>query len=256
VFPTLMRPGRLLALLLLVVAVAGGLWLWQRAGSSTPVSEESALREFREGRAPATGGGDGVPRPGVYAFRVEGWEKGGLGPLAVRRDLPGTARYVVRLVPGGFEDLLQLSKEHAEGVRYRSTREGLRATWRRTDVTFVGFGRDDRRGLRPPPLSVPSPLRVGLRWSAEYRADQLRVSTRSRVLRAESVRVGDRTLRAYVIRHDSVTTGPHPGTRVEVVWWAPAIALPVRWTIDGDTTGTVTFRVRASLELTSPEPRR
>src|SRR5262245_40633640 len=152
----LRHPVRLAAAVLALVAVGVGAWLWTRAHRSTPVSEERALESYRdevgggEARAPA-----GAPHPGVYTYRVSGWERGAAGPLGVRRDFPGEARYIVRALPGGFEGELDLSAEHVEGARYRATAAGLRETWRRTKVTFLGFGRDDRRRLAPSRLFMP-----------------------------------------------------------------------------------------------------
>ena len=48
------RPVRSIIIVVLVVAVGVGLWLWTRAGSSTPVSEETALADA-PGRRAATG---------------------------------------------------------------------------------------------------------------------------------------------------------------------------------------------------------
>ncbi|WP_217913734.1 hypothetical protein [Miltoncostaea marina] len=251
------RPLRLVALLAALAAVAAGLWSWQRAGSSTEVSADAAVRDFRR-----DGGGDaagpapaGVPRPGVYTMRQEGSERGGAGPLSVTRDLPGTARYVVRAVPGGWSEELLLSEEHVEGVRLRvDARGAAREVARRTHVTFLGVGRDDRREPRPAPLRLPRPLTVGRAWESAYRAGTLRVTARSEVLRAETVEVDGRPLTARVVRTVSDTEGAHPGRRTDVVWWSPALTLPLRWEIDMRITGVVSLRTRAALVLESTTP--
>jgi hypothetical protein len=249
------HPFRLAAAVLVLVVVGVGVWLWTRAGESTPVSEERALDTYRAEARGAEVREPGTPRPGVYTYRVSGWERGGAGPLGVRRDLPEEARYIVRPIRGGFQGELNLSAEHVEGARYRTTVAGLRETWRRTKVTFLGFGRDDRRRLAPSRLFMPARPRPGRAWNAAYRAGDLPVTVRSRVLRAEGVRVAGLELRTLVVQVDSVTGGAHPGTRRETLWWAPSLGLAVRQDLRMDVGGTVKLEVRAQLELESTAPR-
>jgi hypothetical protein len=254
VFPGLIRTRTLVVLGVLAVLAGGGLWLWQSARSSTPVSQEDALASFREQGGAAGTRGAGVPSPGVYTYRQRGTERGGAGPLGVSRDLPSEARYVITLTRDGYLEELDLSQEHVEAVRLRMTPAGSRAVWRRTKVTFVGLGRDDRRELRPPPLHLPRDLAVGRRWSGRYTAGELPVAFRSEVLRREPVEVAGRDLPAVVVRTIGDTGGVHPGTRTDTIWWSPALALPLRWTIDMEIRGPVTLDTSADLVLQDPTP--
>jgi hypothetical protein len=244
----------LVGLVVLLALAGAGFWAWRSASSSTPVSEEEALSSFREGAGAATTR-PGVPRPGVYTYRQTGEERGGAGPLSVTRGLPDEARYVVTTTAEGFEEQLSLSEQHIEGVRFRMTAEGSRAIWRRTDVTFLGIGRDDRRDLRPPPLHMPSRLPVGRVWSGRYAAGELPVSYRSEVLRREAVDVEGERLPALVVRTVGDTGGAHPGRRVDTFWWSPRLALPLRWTIGMEIRGTVTLDATADLRLETAVPR-
>jgi hypothetical protein len=250
------RPLRLVGLLVLVGLIVTGVWLWHRAGESTPVSERRALDAYRAAAAASDSPRrSGVARPGVYVFRVTGSERGGVGPLTVGRGLPSEAPYVVTITPGGFQAELDLSDEHIEATRYRVGPRGLQEVWRRTDVTLLGVGRDDRRDVVPPALRVPLRPRVGQRWTAHYRAGDLPVAVAARVLRATSAEVDGRRLPAVLLRVRSVTGGAHPGTRTETVWWSPGLALPLRWAIDMRIHGTVKFTSRSTLVLTSTDPR-
>lgn len=254
-FPSVV-PRKVLVALVVVLALAGvGIWLWLAAGSSSPVSEEAALESFRESGEVGDDARPGVPRAGVYTYRQEGTERGGAGPLGVTRDLPDEARYVVTATPEGFEEELSLSEEHIEGVRFRMTGEGSRAVWRRTDVTFVGIGRDDRRELRPPPLHMPRRPAVGETWSGRYVAGELPVAYRGEVLRREAVEVGGERIAAVVVRTVSDTGGAHPGRRTDTTWWSSRLALPLRWTIDMEIRGTVTLDTTADLRLEALDPR-
>lgn len=257
-FPGLIaRPLRAAAVLVVLLAVGAGLWLWDRAGSSTPVDEDAAVRAFREGGGAAgqASPAPGIPRPGVYAFRQSGSEEGGAGPVSLSRDLPARALYVVRLVPGGYAEELDISEEHVEGLRVRVGPGGTRQLSRRTKVTFLGVGRDDRRDLRPPPLRMPRPLTVGRAWGGRYTAGELPVEFRSEVVRADAVEVGGRRLAVRVVRTVGDTGGVHPGRRTDVIWWSPALSLPLRWEIDMEIGGPVSLRTRATLQIESVEPR-
>jgi hypothetical protein len=249
-----MTLGRVIAVILVLAIAGAAVWAWREARSSDPVSREEALSQYREGAGGPRAARPGVPRPGVYTYRQSGSERGGAGPISVRRDLPGEARYVATPLSRGFQEQLSLSEQHIEAVRFRVTRDGSWATWRRTDVTFVGIGRDDRRALRPAPLHLPRRLSVGLAWSGRYTAGELPVSYRAEVLRREAVEVGDRRLPSFVVRTTSDTGGAHPGRRVDVFWWSPRLALPLRWTIDMEIGGTVSLDSTADLRLEAAEP--
>lgn len=234
--------------------LAAGVWAWNAGRQAHEVSEGAAVEGFRErGRAPADGAG---PAPGVYTYLQSGREEGALGPASISRNLPSEARYVITPVDGGYEEELALAKEHVEAVRFAPVAGGgRRAVWRRTDITFVGVGRDDRRDLVPPPVDRPADLAVGDEWTARYRAGDLPVVARSRVLRRETVDVGGRTVSALVIRTVGDTGGVHPGRRVDTVWWSPRWQLPLRWTIDMKVRGVARITTRTDLRLRSLTPR-
>jgi len=238
----------------LVAAVGLAAWAWFEGRASTEVSEARALRDFRESDDGGTAL-EGVPRPGVYTYDQRGSESGGIGPASISRDLPGEARYVVTPDAGGYTEELDLAAEHIEAVRFRLDGGAVRAVWRRTDITFVGIGRDDRRDLVPPPLQRPADLSVGRTWTNEYRAGDLPVTSRSRVLRREPVTVDGRELPALVIRTVGDTGGVHPGTRIDTVWWSTALSLPLRWNIDMEVSGVARITTRTDLRLRSSIPR-
>lgn len=256
VFPGLIvRPLRAIVFLIVLVAIGVGLWTWHRAGSSTPVPEARALDRFRASGDGGAGPRPGVPRPGVYRMRQSGREKGGVGPVVLSRSLPATALYVVTLRPGGYREELDISEEHIESVDLRVRPREILEVARRTKVTFIGFGRDDRRAMRPPPLRMPRPLRVGATWNEHYVAGSLPVTARASVLRKDTVEVDGRARPVMVIRSVSDTGGTHPGRRVDTMWWSPGLSLPLRWTIDADIHGIARLRTRADLTMESLEPK-
>lgn len=254
-FPGLIaRPLRAAVILLALVAVGAGFWLWDRATSSTEVAVGDAVRDYRASGDPAAGPRPGVPRPGVYRMRQTGRERGGLGPVAIPRPLPGTALYVVTLQRGGYRAELDISEEHVESVDLRVRPQGTLEVARRTKVTFLGVGRDDRRTLVPPPLRTPARLRVGATWSDRYAAGAIPITTRSSVLRKDTVTIDGRPRAVMVIRSVADSGGTHPGRRTDTVWWSPGLALPLRWTIDQEINGIVTLDARSDLVMETLEP--
>lgn len=254
-FPGLIaRPLRALLILVLVGLAAAGLWAWNRAGSSTPVAEADAVRDFRAAGGAASARRPGMPPPGVYRMRQSGSERGGVGPLTLSRELPGTALYVVTPTPGGYREELDISEEHVEALELRARPEGLREVSRRTKVTFLGVGRDDRRVMRPPPLRVPRALRVGDTWSDRYVAGTLPIDARATVLRKDAVEIDGERRAVMVIRTVTDTGGTHPGRRTDTMWWSPGLALPLRWRIDMEIRGIARLRTRSELVMESLAP--
>jgi hypothetical protein len=249
--PRWIRWPWLLAAIAAVIAVAGVV-VWRSAGSSDPVSRDEALAAFR-----AAGGGAGPavgPAPGVYSYVASGSETGGVGPFAITRALPAEARLVVTPRADGWDAELDYSRQHIESMRVVSDGGALKVTFRRTKVTFAGFGSDDRREVEPPSLFLPANPAPGMRWRESYRTGDINVRADNRIVRRERVRVGGRDVDVVVMTSSSVTDGPHPGTREETIWWAPALALPVRWDVDMDIGGTFAFKARSSVRLTSVAP--
>lgn len=248
----LARPIVIVPLGLLLILVVAETWFRTRAGSSTPVSEATALAEYGVGGRAATSG----PRLGVYTYRVTGVERVSLGPLSVDRDLPREARIVVRGAPGGYWRTLVLSDEHVESTRFRVTAAGARGVQRRTIVKVAGIGREDFVDLKPPPLSHPTRIRVGDTWNERYHLDEVVVDARVQVTGREEVSVGGRARSAFIIRTKALITGPFPGWRTDVMWWSPVLAMPVRWKIDMDVGGAASLATHADMLLTSADPAR
>lgn len=236
----------------LIVGIGGVLW-W-KAGQTTPVSERAALAGYRED---AVSGGDRRgPAPGVYTYDQVGREKNRFGPLAINRDLPAEARYTITATPDGYREELALAEQHIEGKRFRLRADGARqATWRRNNITFLGVGRDDRKEINPPALSLPASLPVGRTWSAEYDAGSIHVRERARVLCHQAVRVDGRRHATVVVRTVARSTGVLGGKRVDTIWWSPELHLPLRWTIEQHLDGRVSLTTTTDLHLRETAPR-
>jgi hypothetical protein len=66
--------------------------------------------------------------------------------------------------------------------------------------------------------------------------------------------VAGRRYRVYEISSVSVTGGAHPGTDREIDWYAPALGMDVRFSIDRRIGGTFPYRMNAVARLLTPSP--
>lgn len=251
-----LRPVRIVAIVALLGVAAGAWWVWNSARSSTAASSADAIEQYRAADAPVSASVEGAPEPGVYRFRVSGREAAGSGVLSADRALPSEAVYVITPTADGYHEDLRFSKEHVEEARFRVTDEGPVATWRRTKVTFLGLGTDDRNDVVPPSLDHPSELGRGDRWSGTYRLGELEVSYRARVVSTGTAEIDGRQVETATFRTESTYAGPTPGERTDVVTWAPELSLPLSWTIEQSTGGSAEFTMSAEMELVSATPER
>lgn len=250
------RPLRLVALVVVLVAAGAVYWLWHGAHTSTAVSRDSVLAEFRAEHVSDAPPPPGVPASGVYRFRVAGEESAGSGVLSASRPLPAEAVYVITPKAGGYHEDLRLSEEHVEETDFAVGARGANATWRRTKITFLGIGTDDRDAVEPPSFDHPTALRVGRRWSGAYRLGTLAVSYTGEVTGRETASLDGRTIPVFVIQTDSTFKGSTPGTRTDVLRWSPGLSLPVAWTIHQKTGGSAEFAIDAAMTLVSGTPER
>jgi hypothetical protein len=251
------RPLRLVALVA-VVGIAGAVyWVWHGAHTSTAVSQDTVLAEYRAGNVSDAPPAPGVPASGVYRFRATGQESAGSGVLSVSRPLPDEAVYVITPKAGGYHEDLRFSEEHVEEADFAVGAKGASATWRRTKVTFVGIGTDDRDAVEPPSFDHPSQFAVGRSWKGTYRlGDDLTVSYTGRVTGRETAELDGKRIPVFVIRTDSTFAGSTPGSRTDTLRWSPELSLPVAWSIQQKTGGEAEFAIDADLTLVSGVPQR
>ncbi len=250
------RPLRLVALVVVLGVAGAGWWIWQGAHSSTPVSSTKAVSEFRGTDTADVAPRAGVPAAGVYRFRVTGQEAAGSGVLSAERPLPSEAVYIITPDEAGYHEDLRFSEEHAEEARFRVDADGSTATWRRTKVTFLGIGTDDRQDVEPAALDHPAAMKAGSAWGGEYKLGDLVVTYTAKVTGTGTATVDGKKVKTVTFRTDATYTGSFPGERTDVVTWAPALSLPIAWSIDQETGGDSAFTMNADMELVSTTPER
>lgn len=241
------------AIVAVVVLVAGALVWGARDG--TERGEDRALADFRSRATSAPPGAGGGPAPGVYTYVQRGRESGGVGPARISRSLPDEARLIVAPEAGGWSEELVLAEEHVEAVRRRLRAGAVIETWRRSDITFLGLGRDDRRAVSPPAVRMPPRPRPGTTWVSRHAAGTVQMVLRGEVLGREDVVVDGRSVPALVVRTVTTSSGAHPGTRTETLRWSPRHGLALLWDIDTRVRGIASLDTRTRLRLTHLRPR-
>lgn len=250
------RPFRLLALIALVGVGVGGYVLWTGAHSSTAADQDGALADYRALGVTDTTARPGTPAPGVYRYRATGTERAGSGVVSAERPLPAEAVYIISPIAGGYHEDLRLSEEHVEEANYAVSGDAVNALWRRTKVTFLGVGTDDRSDVTPASIDHPVRFTVGRTWTGRYRLGNLAVTYTGRVGSKTTATVGGEKIPVYVMRTDSRYAGPTPGTRRDTILWSAEHSLPVVWKIEQKTGGAAEFAISGELRLESTTPAR
>ena len=250
------RPLRLIALIALVGVGVGGYLAWSGAHSSTATDQNSALADYRARGVTDTTPIPGAPAPGVYRYRATGNESAGSGVISAERPLPAQAVYIISPIAGGYHEDLRLSEEHIEEARYAVSDTAVTALWRRTKITFLGIGTDDRTDVTPPSVDHPTRFTVGRTWGGAYALGETGVTYRGTVVSKGTATLDGATIPVVVLRTESTFTGPTPGTRTDLIQWSPDLSLPVTWAITQKTGGSSEFAIDAKLTLESGTPAR
>ncbi len=207
----------------------------------------------QSGRTGETGGGsgpsgqgnggetadDGLPRRGVYTYRVDGWEAAtGFG----RRDYPEEATLTAHRDADDLDDDeivfdIELSSQHEEReiVAYRS--DAVAFTFEGGSVTFGPRTETSEAEYEPPMVQIPLPLaegevRTGTSRAVDSDGDTVRTEDwEVRVQGRERIETGTGAVDTWVVTIDRQT---RPGSSEQVerhrtYWYDPQRQLWVRW---------------------------
>jgi hypothetical protein len=244
----LLRPGRIVSLVLLAAIAVGVWWTWGRLHRSPEASLAAAIRTVKT--APR---GDGRPAAGVYRMRLSGTEEIGIGPLTVDRSLPHQALVVVTGTSGGGREVdLRLSADESEAWQVDPTGRIGRA--RSLSVGVLGRTHAFSGSATPVVTLIAPKLRAGTRWRSTFVADQIAFDRTSRVLQVGHYVVGGVSFPAYEIEAKETATGALNGTTTTRGWFLPRLGLYGRLTIVRQYDGLITSQLHASLILLSQNP--
>jgi len=244
--------GGCLVVLALVAYLA-----WPRDETSrTTVGD--AVRSFRSEAAEARQReGTGEPAPGVYRYGTRGSESVDSPVLNTTHDYNGVSTIVISAGRCSERERWQvLDARWTEGELC----PGAGGETNGTVVEFhefFGTAQKDVFHCRGEDL----PLRAGAESESSCSSDDSSISTVSRVLAVEKVRVGAATYDAAVIRSRSEFGGANSGTAVRREWRRRSDGLLLRRAVDSDAktstpAGSAHYTERYSIRLLSTTPKR
>jgi hypothetical protein len=247
-----LRPGKIISLAILVALVGGGWWAWGRLHRSDPASDSAALAAVRD----AKGGANGIPLTGVYQYASGGDERIGLGPLSVGRKLPKDALLVVSPSPNSRFVDLRVSSDHTEGWRIQTGEAGVKGIARTIQVGTLGYTREVSGTAVPPVLLRPTKFRRGLQWQSVYKVGGIVFRRESSVVGRQTVTIGGRAVRTWVIQTRETVTGALHGDETRKEWWSPSLGVDVRVEWHRNLDGSIVNIVSDTLELKTLTPLR
>lgn len=248
---------------LLLVAVAGVLAYLAWPRTSTPVTEDEALDDFRErageeGERPAV---EGTPLPGVYPYELTGSEQVRLGVLPTQdRSYPATTTVVVvDAGEGCFTATVNLLDQHTEDTTYCTTEGGGLALAEHTKHQQVGALDPEAELSCDPAVLVADgggdgELACTLSLSGGPASIEADLVGTTEVGEATTVEVDGEDVAALPVTVAYEVSGDLDGTWVERLWFAEHDLLPLRIERELDLAGPATFTERSALVLSSLEP--
>ncbi len=179
-----------------------------------------------------------LPRPGVYVYAQTGYERAKVGPLTIRRKFPATALLVVSGSGNVVQTEWRYSKQHLEATRVRVTPTGSYTLWQRTRLQLIVTD-DEAHDTEPVTLSLPAHLHVGQAWTQRYSVNGITTVSRNRIVRRTTL---DGKV-VFVEIANSIVSGAHPGTELDVDWIDPSTGLDLRETIDRKVGGSFPYEM-------------
>lgn len=179
-----------------------------------------------------------TPTPGTYRLEVDGSEKVQFGPVSFcNQTLPTSTELVVKPAsgeaPGSFDfDVPYFpnsSGQHDERHIYRFTKTAVSLSYEIATVTCQGVRQSSETSFAPEQPRVELPLRVGKSWHYKGGGNNRTEDASFKVLRTETLSVAGRQVVTYVVQTTTTFTGDESGTRDQTWWYAPSLAMPVKW---------------------------
>jgi hypothetical protein len=249
----LLRPLRLISILVLVGLVGGGYWAWQRIHRSDAASQSDALAVIRSDPNQAAG----LPLTGVYRYQQAGHERIGFGPLTIVRNLP--AIMLVSIAPTAADTrdyTYAYSSDHVEAWRVQTTPSGLLGIRRALKIGTLGYTATVAGDAQPAVILQPRRLGVGSRWQWITTVSGTVFTSASTVRRRGHLVLAGRRYTVFVIQVSETATGPLHGNEQVTHWYAPALGVDLRIDWQRTFSGTIVNNVTDSMLLVAAAPLR
>jgi hypothetical protein len=231
-----------------------------RTAAATASPSASGIASGVSSPAPApaeSGPGFVLPRRGTYGVAIDGTERIRFGPVSFcSRRFPTSSTLVIKHAagesPASFAFDHQFSSLHKERHIYRYARQGVFLDFEGASVNCGGIEQESENSFKPGELKVQLPLHEGDSWRGRSVGTHRTENYTAKVARREAVTVRGRAYPTYVIEYTVQMVGDEQGRRFQRWWYAPSLAIPLRWheEIDASRMG-ATYSESATFRLTS-----
>ena len=256
--------------LAVVLALAGGAlaWIWGGAGADE-ASVDDALSRFRSAQA----SGDANPlQPAAGVYRYEGTGTESLSVLGAHQEWGPTIPVTVTTTgPGCWTVRIDYSTNHRQELDYceRGTRLLEFGGRTRQRFDFGAFAADDTQTFvcDPPGVAAKVGAAPGDSWRQSCSGGSTTQQTKvvsagpNTFLGVRSLRIGGKSVDAYVYRTDRTLSGDQTGRERDVMWFSVDSGLLLRYHRDSrvrspSVVGTVDYRELGTMTATELTPRR
>ncbi len=240
-----------------LAAIGLGFLLARPRDEPAKTSVSSAVRSFREQRGSGTvGGGPGEAPLGVYRYATTGSESVKTLVLGATHDYDGVT--TIALTPGrcGERERWQVLAGRWTEVEACPAGEGAAPVEVTEFHEFFGTGQKDSFRCQ----GTPASRTPGERFSSACRSDDSSISTESRVVGIEPVRVGGKAFAATQVESRSRFGGRNSGTARRDEWRRRSDGLLLRRRVESEAdtnrAGGTHYSEHYTIRLLSTEPRR
>jgi hypothetical protein len=245
----------------LIAAIALGVWFFIFRGTSTPVNLRQALRLYRdEPHSGQIGTATDLPSPGVYRYNTSGNEQ--LSFAGIERTFPAASAMIVtdkKCATDKWEPL----EQHWEGIVVCPSGHGsYDITSSLTYEEIAGTQTTEVIDCPAGTYLVPPGARPGQHWRSECHASGLNVAASGRVIGNSSVNVGGTTIPAIHTRLMLTFSGSESGDNPTDYWVSPktGLILAQRETVavaeKAGPIGSVEYNEKMAMTLSSATPAR
>ncbi len=210
---------------LLIVAVAGGVWFFLLRSTGTQIDLRQALHLYRQDQH-AAGSTDGLPAPGVYAYKTSGSER--LSLAGISRSFPPASDVIVTDAHCASMDWVPID-QHTEGIEVcRQTNGAL--TMSEASSTESIAGASTSQVIRCPDTAyfIPPDPHAGQRWYAVCHGPGQVDKVSGEVIGATTVSVDGQSMPAIHTRINTAVSGNASGTDPTDYWVSPQTGLIFR----------------------------
>lgn len=210
----------------LIVAIAGGVWFFLLRSAGTQIDLRQALRLYRQDQHTAAGSGEDLPAPGVYVYKTSGRER--LSLAGISRSFPSRSNMVVTDAHCASMDWVPID-QHTEGIEVcRQTNGGLAMTQASSTESIAGAS--TAQIIRCPDTAyfVPPNPHAGQRWYAVCHGPGQVDKISGDVIGMTTIAVDGQALPALHTRINTSVSGNASGTDPTDYWVVPETGLILR----------------------------